>query len=65
MTYPLSQLPADVQAFHAQYAGTEFVTLVKRVPLLNRGDFWRKAIALFRDMDTMLADGWLVIDATK
>ena len=60
--FPLSKLPQSIQDNHNQYVGTGFVTLVKYV---EAADFYRFAIALFRDMDTMLELGWKVIDATK
>lgn len=61
MTFPLSQLPADVQSFHAQYASTGLVTFVKRI---ESADVWRMTAAMFSDMDDMLSLGWLVINAT-
>jgi len=59
MTFPLSQLPADAQAFHAKYSGTGLMTFVKCID----GDFFRTAIAKFSEIDTMLSLGWLVINA--
>lgn len=60
-TFPLSQLTAEALEVHNKYANTPFVTYVK--PVLP--DFQRTAISFFNEMDKMIADGWLVIDATK
>jgi len=60
MTFPLSQLPANAQAFHAQYANTGLVTFVKHI---EGAGVWRMTAAMFGDMDDMLSLGWLVINA--
>lgn len=57
-----STLPADVQAQADKYLNNGyFVTFAK--PVLS--DFVRFAIGTFAEMDTMLANGWLVIDRTR
>lgn len=61
MTYPASKLSQEVKTYLSQYDNTGFVTMVK--PVLP--DFVRKTIALPRDIGTMLADGWLVVDNTQ
>jgi len=62
-TFPLSKLPADVQAKHAEYANTPFITWVK--PVLTNLFRFMISGSSDKEMDKMLADGWLVIDASK
>ncbi|TXH41081.1 MAG: hypothetical protein E6Q97_38270 [Desulfurellales bacterium] len=60
--FPLSQLPEHIQEKHNQYVGTSYVTYVKYVKIAN---FFRFAISDFGEMDSMLKQGWMVINATK